>query len=61
LSIPDATSETLPERDTLAACLADEFQLPAGAFPLDAAAAELHWFEATGIGRKEMKVKWLLD
>ena len=23
--------------------------------------AELHWFEATGIGRKEMKVKWLLD
>jgi hypothetical protein len=23
--------------------------------------AELHWFEASGIGRKEMKVKWLLD
>lgn len=23
--------------------------------------AELHWYEATGIGRKEMKIKWLLD
>ena len=23
--------------------------------------AELHWYEASGIGRKEMKVKWLLD
>ena len=22
--------------------------------------AELHWYEASGIGRKEMKVKWLL-
>jgi hypothetical protein len=23
--------------------------------------AELHWYEASGIGRKEMKVKWLLE
>ena len=23
--------------------------------------AELHWYEATGIGRKEMKIKRLLD
>jgi hypothetical protein len=23
--------------------------------------AELHWFEASGIGQKEMKVKLLLD
>jgi hypothetical protein len=23
--------------------------------------AELHWYEAHGIGRKEMKVKYLLD
>jgi hypothetical protein len=23
--------------------------------------AELHWYEASGIGRKEMKVKWLLN
>jgi len=23
--------------------------------------AELHWYEATGIGRKEMKIKWLLS
>ena len=22
--------------------------------------AELHWYEAVGIGRKEMKVKWIL-
>ena len=23
--------------------------------------AELHWYEASGIGRREMKIKWLLD
>ncbi|MDP9315978.1 MAG: hypothetical protein M3R24_34840 [Chloroflexota bacterium] len=23
--------------------------------------AEVHWYEATGIGRKEMKLKYLLD
>ena len=23
--------------------------------------AELHWYEATGIGRKEVKIKYLLD
>ena len=23
--------------------------------------AELHWYEATGIGKKEIKVKYLLD
>ncbi len=23
--------------------------------------AEVHWYEATGIGRKEMKIKYLLD
>ena len=23
--------------------------------------AELHWYEATGIGRKEFKIKYLLD
>jgi hypothetical protein len=23
--------------------------------------AEIHWYEATGIGRKELKVKYLLD
>jgi len=23
--------------------------------------AELHWYEASGFGRKEMKVKWLLN
>ena len=23
--------------------------------------AELHWYEATGIGRKESKIKYLLD
>jgi len=23
--------------------------------------AEFHWYEASGIGRKEMKVKWLLE
>lgn len=23
--------------------------------------AELHWYEATGIGRKDMKVKWILS
>jgi hypothetical protein len=22
--------------------------------------AELHWYEATGIGKKEMKIKWIL-
>lgn len=22
--------------------------------------AELHWYEASGIGRREMKIKWLL-
>ncbi len=23
--------------------------------------AEVHWYEATGLGRKEMKIKYLLD
>jgi hypothetical protein len=23
--------------------------------------AELHWYEGSGIGRKEMKVKWILS
>jgi len=23
--------------------------------------AELHWYEASGLGRKEMKVKWILS
>ena len=23
--------------------------------------AEVHWYEATGIGRKELKIKYLLD
>jgi len=23
--------------------------------------AELHWYEATGIGKKELKIKYLLD
>jgi len=23
--------------------------------------AEIHWYEATGIGRKELKIKYLLD
>lgn len=23
--------------------------------------AELHWYEATGLGRKELKIKYLLD
>ncbi len=32
-------------------------RLPSGSECL----AELHWYEAHGIGRKEMKVKYLLD
>ena len=23
--------------------------------------AELHWYEASGLGRKEIKIKWILD
>ncbi len=30
-----------------------EIRLPSG----DIARAELHWYEATGIGRREMKIK----
>lgn len=34
-----------------------EIRLPSGTI----AKAELHWYEAHGIGRKEIKIKWLLD
>lgn len=34
-----------------------EIRLPDGSL----CRAELHWYEATGIGKKEFKIKYLLD